>query len=196
MSDATTKVIEGLNELAKARFDLQVQVDAANQEFKNDKAVREAAHTARLAPLEAKIEEIDAQLWKELKDHESSLIEEGKRSFVTMAARFQLKTVYGTRKVTDAKSLMKIARKLGIVRRIAVPVHEWKLSQEKFFAWLDKNGEARPKFDGLIEETQDDESLTIKPNSNYTVFLDKKRVSPPSISIKKPVAPGEMVNES
>ena len=197
MSDATNEVIDDLNELAKSRFDVQVRIDAENQQFKNDKTALETAHAARLAALTKEADALDSQLWEKIEPNRSSLIVRGKKSFITALAKFQFREVPGKDKVGDSDGIMNAARRLGVVRQIANPVHYWKFDSKKFFAWLDRNGENRPHFAEFIEEGTDGESLTIQPNSNYTVHLDKKRVSPPSISIKKPAPPAkDTENES
>lgn len=198
MSDARNKLVHELNELAKSRFDVQLRIDAENQQFKNDKAALETAHAARLADLTKEADALDAQLWQKTDEpNRSLLIEAGKRSFITALTKFQFRDVPGKDKVGDSDGIMNAARRLGVVRQIANPVHYWKFDSKKFFAWLDKNGEIRPSFDEFIEEGTDGESLTIQPNSDYTVHFDNKRVSPPSISIKKPAPPAkDTENES
>lgn len=185
MSDVNTEVIENLNGLVERRFRLEIRLNTVNQEFATEKAELEKLHDLELAEINAAIKEIDDEIWESVERDRSTLIQKGKQSFTTMAAKFQFRKSAAKTKVTDSDGVMQTARRLGVVRKIAEPAFRWKLSSAKFLDWLAKNGELREHFADFIEEPVDKESLSIAPNSNYTVFYDAKRISPPSISIKK-----------
>ena len=184
MDDANTEVIEKLNELAEQRFLVELRRNDANQKHKAAVATLETKHQQTLAGFEGEIKALDTQIANLIKQHRKELIKAGKKSFVIMSATFQLRKFGEKTEVKDAKAIMDVARKLGIVRRIAKLTMSWKFNQAKFFAWLDEHGELRSKFEDHLEVKDAGESLTMAPNSNYTVHHDSKRISPPSISIE------------
>lgn len=185
VSNVDPEVLDSINKLAERRFALQVQLDKSNADFKAAQASAAADHSALITPIQAEIDEIDSQLVEKVEAHRSQLIGSKRKSFTTIVATFQFKKVAGKLKVVDDKGLMAAARKLGIVRKIARQVLVWKLDQAKFAAWLAKNGEYRMKLGDFIEGPSEGESLSLKPNGTYTVVHDDKRISPPSITIKK-----------
>ena len=83
----------------------------------------------------------------------------------------------------DGEGVMAMARKIGVVRKIADPIRAYKLNRKKFIAWLKKHPEHYEAFDEYLE-ISDKESLSIKPNSTYMVTHDSQRISPPSVTIK------------
>lgn len=184
MTDADTKVIDELNELAEQRFVVQLKLDDANQKYKAAVAALDAVHEHKLAAFQAEIDTLDAKISNKIKTNRKALIESGKQSFVIMRARFQFRKTKPKTTVKDAKAIMDMARKLGVVRQVAKLKCSWGLNQGKFFDWLNTNGEFRSQFEDYLEVTEAGESLTMQPNTNYTVHHDSKRVSPPSVSIK------------
>lgn len=184
MTDANTEVIDKLNELAEQRFLVELRQGDANQKHKAAVAALETAHQQVLAGFQTEIETLDKQIADLIKQHRKELIKTGKKSFVIMSAKFQFRGYDEKTTVKDPKGIMDAARKLGIVRQIAKLTMSWKFNQAKFFAWLDKHGELRSKFEEFLEVKEAGESLTMAPNSNYTVHHDSKRISPPSIGIE------------
>lgn len=141
-------------------------------------------HNDQIKSIQEEIEAVDAELLAHINAHRSEFIAAERKSFATMIATFQFRKVTSKLKVVDADGLMTTARRLGIVRKIARLSVLWKLDREKFTAWLNAHGEHLEDFADFIDGSEDSESLTIKPNSTHTVFHDKKRISPPSITIK------------
>ena len=184
MSDASTEVIEKLDALAEQRFLAQVKLDKATEEYKTAIAVLTADHEKVQTSLQSEINALDSQIYDTIQANRNELIRRGKKSFAIMKAVFQFRSSDPKTKIADSAGIMSVARKLGVVRQIAKVSISWKLNQSKFFQWLDKHGELRPHFEDYLEEVEAGESLTMKPNTNYTVFHDSKRISPPSISIK------------
>lgn len=184
MTDANTEVIDLLNELAEKRFLVELRLNDANQQHKAAVAALETQHKEVLTGFDAEIKSLDKQIADVIKKNRKSLIERGKQSFVIMSAKFQFRKSDEKTTVVDAKAIMEVARKLGVVKQIAKIAVTWKFNQAKFLAWLDKHGEQRSKFENFLEVKKAGESLTMAPNTNYTVHHDTKRISPPSISIE------------
>jgi phage host-nuclease inhibitor protein Gam len=185
VTNPLTKVIEKLNRLGRTRAELELTKQAEIQKFKDAKAALEASHGAKLAKIEADIEKTDPQIDQTITERRSELIQKDKQSFTTSEWKFQFRKAPGKTKVTDADGAMEIARKLGIVRKVADPPTRWKFNQKKFLEWLDRNPEQRARFESVLEDTEDGETLHMSPNSGHTVFHDSKRVSPPSITITR-----------
>lgn len=183
MSDTNTKVIEDLNGLAERRFFVEVRREIAIRAYKAEVAVLNAEQENVMADLNSEAKQLDEQITQLIQPNRNNLIERDKQSFVIMRAKFQFRKPSGKTKITDASGIMDVARKLGVVRKIAKPSYSWKLNQPKFFGWLEKHGEMRKHFEEYLDDTST-ESLTMQPNGNYTVHHDSKRVSPPSVSIK------------
>lgn len=184
MTDANTEVIDQLNELAEKRFLVELERNKSNEEHKSAVAELEAQHKGVLAAFDTDIQTLDKQIADLIRKNRKSLIEADKKSFVIMRAKFQFRGYDKKTTVTDAKAIMEVARKLGVVKQIAKIAVAWKFNQAKFFAWLAKHEELRPKFDPFLETKTAGESLTMAPNTNYTVHHDSKRISPPSIGIE------------
>lgn len=184
MPNALTQVINKLNRLGRDRALLKLREDSENQRYKDAKARLDATHERNLAQIAAKIEQVDPQIDETIAKRRSDLIEAGKQSFTTSEWKFQFRKAPGKTKVTDADGVMEVARKLGIVRKIADPPKRWKFNQKKFLGWLESHPEERARFEAYLEDTEDGETLHMYPNSGHTVFHDSKRVSPPPITIK------------
>lgn len=189
VTDAKQKVVDKLNELAETRFLLELKLEEENTRFATEEAQRKAEHAARLGSIQEFIDQADAGIWEILDRERSQLIAASKKSFATMVAKWQLRESAGSLKVTDAAAVaavMKVAKRFGVVKQIAEPPsRKWKFSIKKFRAWLDKEPQMKPLFEDYIEETEAGETLTIQNNGTYTVVYDGKRISPPSVSIKK-----------
>lgn len=185
MTNGNAESIEILNEAAPQRFKLQLELEAEKSSFKSMVAVLKTAHIEQTKSLQAEIDALDEQLWQNITHNRASLIVKGKRSFVTMCAKFQFRTIPSTTKVVDAVAVMEVARKLGVVRKIAKPTNTWKLSNTMFFQWLSTHDELRHYFEPHIDDSPKGESLTMQPNDNYTVRHNSKRISPPSVTIHR-----------
>lgn len=180
-----TQVIDKLNQLGRTRVRLELSRNAAIQKAKNAKAAIDERLSTQLSGIEAKIEAIDPKIGVTIADHRSALVAEGKQSFTTSEWKFQFRKVPGKMQVTDADAIMGIARRLGIVRKIAdPPTQEWRFSLKKFLEMLEENPEYNSYFDDYIDQPDETETLHMSPNSGHTVYHDSKRVSPPSIRIK------------
>jgi len=186
VSSTDPEAITAVNELVGDRFALEVERDAENRRFQAALAEITKIHEQALEEYALLERRLDTAIWQEVDENRATLIERGKRSFITMMAKFQLRDVPAKVEVLDKLGIMETARNLGVVRQIANPPKgEWRFNQKKFLAWLDKSNELHGHFEQFIDHTGGGESLTVQPNANYTVLHDSKRVSPPSISIKK-----------
>lgn len=125
-------------------------------------------------------------VWRIITKHRSSLMATGKKSFATMHATFQLREVPAKITIVDKKGVMRVARRLGVVKHIANPPKGgWTIDQKKFMAWIAHNSELRAQFEPFIDEVEARESLTIKPNAGHTVIHDRKRISPPPVTVPR-----------
>jgi phage host-nuclease inhibitor protein Gam len=189
MSDPKNEVIESLNDMSELRFKLEVERDELETELKTKLAVAVASLQSEYAPhisrVHAQIDALDPDIWNEAKSNYETLVERGKRSFATMIAKFQFRDKPGTTKVVDAAGIMSLARKLGVIRKIAEPQPHWKLNNKKFLAWLEANPQLKGRFADFIQQEEATETLGLQPNSGYIVHHDSRRISPPSVSIKK-----------
>jgi phage host-nuclease inhibitor protein Gam len=185
---ADVEIVTELNDLARTRFDLQVEMDAATNAYKLQAAALKATYTAEIADIQARIRPIDTRIWELLTTHRASLVEKSKKSFTTAVAKFQLREPKVTTKIGKGMEagVMKVARKLGIVKQVAdPPSREYVLNTNSFLAWLNQHPSLRRYFAPYLEETGGEETLSLQPNESYPVFHDSKRVSLPSVSIKK-----------
>lgn len=188
MTDANTEVISELNNLAERRFQIELRLNDANRKHKSAMAELEAAHEKVLDALNAEIAEVDSLIAGCIRTNRKALIAKGKQSFVIMRARFQFRGPKpGTKpktKVTDAAGIMAVARRLGVIRKIAKMNVSWRLNQSKFLEWLEKHAELGSQFEDYLDVSVPKETLTMYPNSGYTVYHDSQRVSPPPVSIR------------
>lgn len=186
MDNVDPHAIAAVNNPTEGRFRLEVEWADSDRQFdamlaeivqKRDEANRGFAERAR---------ELDDQIWQTVDEHRGALIEPGKRSFVTIFAKFQFRDVPARTTILDKKGIMQVARRLRVVQRIANPPKiEWRFDQKKFLAWLAKNGDLRVHFEPFLDDVDTRETLSIQPNSGYAVLHDSKRVSPPPITIQK-----------
>ena len=176
-------LIDAINLLVTERMLREVEVKNLDAKLEADIAALTAAHAAERSVLEVDIQSLDAGIRGIITNNESTLLQSGKRSFTTVIAAFQFSKIKERLDITDTKLVMDVARKLGVVRKIAKLSIKWTFSATKFKDWLAKNGEYRNAFADGIEDIAAYESLTIKPNSTHVVHYDGKRISPPSITI-------------
>jgi phage host-nuclease inhibitor protein Gam len=186
MASIIPRITRALDREAGKRFTIAVRRKNLNDSFKQKEAALESKHAAALSKLEARAANVDRGIWKIIEENRSLLIAAGRRSFVTMTARFQFRTVGSRTEILDKQGIMDTARRIGVVRQIAdPPKNEWHLNRTKFLAWLDKHGEYHREFEPYLDDIEKHDSLSIKPNTNYTVMLDNKHLTPPSITIDK-----------
>lgn len=183
MANANPELVEDINATASLLFVHQVDYDNVEAEFKRRQAELQAEYEPRLAAIQGDITLSKNALWALVNNNREALIDHGKRSFVTMAASYQLRDVPESTKVVDPKLAMAIARKLGVVKKIAKISVKWVFDSSKFLAWLGKNGEMREHFADCVEYHEKTESLTIKPNAPHVVVYSGQRISPPSIKV-------------
>lgn len=182
----TQQVIDQLDAYLKDRFDLASEIEAVTRSHQAKLAKLNAKHAKQLARLEQGADELDGLIWSLIKHNRTALIKEGKQPFTIMMAVFQLRHQQAKLRITDANGIMNVARRLGVVRKIGRVHVSWKLDREKFLGWLQEHPELRHSFDEFIEETPAGETLTARPNDNYTVNHDSKRLVPPSVAIRVP----------
>ena len=186
MPNVDPAVIAHLNALAEERFKLQVASDEKDKTFKDQQAAQVAAHAADKAPLQAKMDEIDVELWELTTGHRSELIAPSRQSFTTGVARFQFTNKELRPKATDPKAIMKIARDQGFVRFVGKPIRRYEYDPSKLSAALSKLGSRVRKMLEPFIEMVGGETLSMKPNGSHVVVHDGKRLTPPSVSIKRP----------
>lgn len=186
MTNVNPEVIDQLNALARRRFDLQVEANEEEAQYKAQSRALEAAFTKRQAAHHSEMQQIDHEIWETIQQNRGNLIDPDRKSFATMVAKFFLKTVPARTAVIDKKGLLAVARRLRIMRKVASVKVAWDLDVKKFISWLQKNGEYRQEFEPFIEDIGENETLTMGPNANFTVFHNSKRISPPSIKIDHP----------
>lgn len=186
MTDADPEVIAEINELVESRFQLEVEREAENRRFQAAMADLSREHQDKLNEFAERERELDPAIWRLLNDNRPTLIARGKRSFVTMRAKFQFREVPARLEVLDKVGIMEAAHRLGVVKQIANPPKGgWKFNQKKFHAWLTSSGDLCRHFEAFVDQTAKTESLTVQPNATYTVEYDSQRISPPSITIQK-----------
>ena len=173
--DATDDIIKQVNALAERRFALEIETNQLKQR-----------HAAELAKLDQQIANVDSELWQLVSRHRTTLIDPGKQSFVTVVAQVAFRKVGGSIKLINPGLALDIARQLGIVRKIGKLQVKWAVDRVKLLAWLDANNEDREIFDDCVAATPAHESLSIKPNANYTVRHGTERISPPPLTIQSP----------
>lgn len=168
-------IVDEVNSLARQRFAAEVKL----REVK-------ARHAAEIASLDQEIAVLDSQLWHTITSHRATLIDKGKQSFVTVVAQVAFRKIGASTKLVDQTTALKIARQIGIVRKVGKLSIKWSIDRSKLMAWLENHGEHREAFDECFEDIAEHESLTIKPNENYTVHHGKDRISPPPLTIQSP----------
>lgn len=184
---ADPAIIAELNDLVDQRLTLEARRASIVRQHQAEEAALKQSYTALLSEVEGEIKPLDTSIWEFIQKHRGVLISPTKQSFATMVAKFQFRKTTGKDKVTDADGLLDIARKLGVVRKVAdPPTGKWRVNRDSFFGWLEKNDGLRSLFAGVIEHTDDNEGLTIQPNATHTVMHDLERITPPSVSIERP----------
>lgn len=183
MTADDTDIITHVNELAERRFALEVATNQLKQR-----------HAAELAKLDQQVADTDSELWQLVTHHRAALIDPGKQSFVTVVAQVAFRKVGGSIKLINPGLALDIARQLGIVRKIGKLHVKWVVDRTKLLAWLDTNNQDRESFEECIEEIAAHESLSIKPNANYTVRHGTERISPPPLTIQSPAPPAANVS--
>lgn len=188
------ELIAQLNLLAKEQFELQVIIGVKNRAFEVNQQAEAAAHAANIGADEARMDAIDAQLWKLIEGNRSSLIPSGRESFVTGVATFRFDNYPSKREVLEPKELMAKARKFRVVRWIAKRVYRWDFVATKFFAFFDeletklkKNAKLKEAFQAHIEDVPAWRKLSVTPNATYAVVLDNTRLTPPPITSRRDV---------
>lgn len=182
-TSADPELVTAVNQPIERLFRAEVRQKDLDQQLKDAIAVLIAKHAATSAEITQEIESAGAELKQVIKDNRPRLFERGKKSFATMIAIIQLRDVPARLNITDAKLIMSIARRLGVVKKIAKLSIEWKFNADKFRAWLDQHDEYRDEFVDAIEDVAAYESLTLKPNNTHLVYYDGKRISPPPITV-------------
>jgi hypothetical protein len=187
MSNANPAVLGLLNELAQLLLTLQVRLNARKAKFKSDTAELKKEYETDTASIQEEMRRVGAEIWKLIGENRGTLIKSGMKSFVTLAAKFQLKDSPGGIKVTDVDGLMVFARAKGLLKKVAVPPsHQWQYDRRTLLASIDKDPKLREMLAAFIEEDPKVEGLTIQPNDTYLVEHGKDRISPPSVKVEKP----------
>lgn len=187
MSNANPAVLRRLNSRARTLFALQVGLDARKAKFKADEAALKDKYEDDVASIQKKMQQAGAEVWKQIEENRGTLIKAGMKSFVTLAAKFQLKDSPGGIKVLDIDGLMDFARAKGLLKKVAVPPsHQWKYDRKTLLASIDKDPNLLKTLAAFIEEAPKGEGLTIQSNGTYVVEHGKDRISPPSVKVEKP----------
>lgn len=181
------KVVSDLDNLAKERLRLERELQAIDQQFEAEEAVRRTNHQARKAATQAEINVIDSRIWSLIEPNRSWLISKGKKFLTLPGGKFQFRASSGEIQVTDPRALMETARRKNLIKEVGKPpTGKWKFSLTKFREWWAKNPGKREIFASYVEEVPGGETLLLQPNSPHVVVpFDNKRKSPPSITIQK-----------
>lgn len=186
MTTVDPEVINELDGSAEKCFRKDVLLAEAKQRYDAAVAPFTRAYEEEVREINRVADDAARTVWQVVAQHRNSLIATGKKSFATMQATFQFREVPAKTTIADKKGIMQVARRLGVVRRIASPPKGgWSIDQKKFVAWLADNSELRVHFEPFIDEIEVCESLTIKPNEGYMVVHDSKRISPPPFTIRQ-----------
>lgn len=179
------QLIKRLNWRFDRRFRLELNIKRENERYDAQEATRQRRHAARLQKLSERVAKLDGEILADVDAHGVELIPPGRRSFATMNGKIQLRTIPEHIVILDKKAIMKKAAALGVIRQIADPPRGgWRLNTSKLLAWLDRNGKNREKFADDIMVIPEHESVTLQPNTGYTVEYSGKRLSPPSITLR------------
>lgn len=158
---------------ATIKSNYQTKVDRLKEEMEEE-----------LAAVEEWIRVTDKEL-RELTDANRAVLMPNSKSvqltYGILAYRSQSERI----EVLDSKIVLRIARKLGIVRKIARPVVQWKLVSELFTNWLSKHAEYRDRFidDGGIAVTPEHERLYIR-SAGGSIEILSQSLSDPAIRIE------------
>lgn len=186
MNAPEPQLVSELNDLAELRLTLQVQQDSVKARLEAAQAATREEFAAELQEIAEQIRSVNQQILAKVEAGKSTLIGKGMRSFVTLCAKFQLRTVPAKVEVLDKVGVMATARRLNVVRHVAnPPSREWRFSQVKFLAWLKQKGKQQAQFEPFINRIDEGEVLFIQPNTGHTVWHDGNRISPPSVTITK-----------
>jgi len=176
-------VVDKLNGMIRLLFETTVRRDEALKPIKAREAALQAEKQKVLQQFDPAIEDMKAAIKQLIVDNRSELLASGKQSFATVAAIFQFRKASGQMKITDRSGIMKVARRFGVVRKIARLSMERKLDAALFKQWLDKHPEMSTLFEDFVE-VNGGETLSVKPNTGYTVYFNNQRISPPSTSLE------------
>lgn len=203
VSEVDPELVKEVDRLAEMRADVLTRFNDNNDAFEKKQAAEVAAHAAEIAAIQAEMDGVDAGLWRFIKEHEDDLIKPGLKSFITGVASFQFTDFQKTKTVDvadtkAAKAIMAVARDKGVVRLIAKAVRTYAFDKKKFFAALEKmDDKLRAAFQPFLQTTitPASQTLNMKLNQSYPVFIDKTRISRKPIPIKKPADVIESTSE-
>ena len=186
MSDVKSSVVKQLNQLTSQLFRLKIEDQMSKDRYNKAAAKLSRDFEDDQQRIGREIEVVSAEIWQLIAANRSQLIADKKRSFVTAVGVFQFKAFTGTTKVADGAGVMAVARRLGVVRKIAVPQYTWKLNLKKFRDWLEKHDEYRPEFQEFLVDTDSGERLYVRPNEKHPIFTGSKRLVTESVTIESP----------
>lgn len=182
------EVIAELQAVTAERLKLQVTYDAKNEAFELVQRAEAAAHAADIAADKAQMDALDARTWEIIEANRASLIPPGRESFVTGVATYRFDNFKAKREVVNAKELMEMARKMGLVRRFAKAVRRYEFVPAKFLDAYDKmSAKLKLVFKPYINEVPAWRKLSVTPNATYVVVLDNTRLTPPPITSRRDI---------
>lgn len=177
--------IKDIDSLAQQLFVLKIEQKRIQANYDTEIAKLKREYAPLLEQLDQQIDIVGQELRDVVTEHKSELVATGRQSFATLQAIFQFRKATSKLRVKNPGEALKVARQLGVVRKVANMKVKWVLDSAKFFSWLKRNDEYREIFDDYLEYPSDSESITLRPNSTYTVVHDGKRISPPSVTLPK-----------
>lgn len=165
---------------------LELINDQKEEEVRLRRAV--AAATSERADarqhVEYEIQETKGLLYELIISEKHALFATGKRSFDSYFGSISLRDTPGSTKAKDAKRLLALARKHGMVRKLFTVKVGWNFSITKFKAWAEKFPERAVPFYEFLEVHERHDALSLKPHVPHLKELDLDRISAEPISLE------------
>lgn len=178
------RIVAELNRHAKERLAYEVDMQKLTKDQAAERNAMNRRHEADLAVIATRISRTDQQISAIIAEHRHDLFLPGKKSFTTYVASFALRTVPARIAVTDTNAIMSMARRRGVIRKIAIPVRKYTFNLERFRAWFAHCDELRVHFEQFVEDVPEHESLSMKPNDKNPVVYSGEHLTNRSITIQ------------
>ncbi len=180
---ADDKTLDLINQLVRKLFKLRRKQVTLKQKFDEDKDRRKAAFESEDKKLEAQISKVSKKLRGLVKQNRGLLITRGK-SFATLFGKFSYRDLPSAFKVTDKVAALKVARKLGILRKVCSVKVTYSVETDKLEQYLNGHPEHHKAFEDCIEwPGKKQESLSVKPNDTYLTRHDSKGLTAKGVTL-------------
>lgn len=90
MNNADMQIVQRANSQAEQRLQLEVERNAENARYQAALSVLTHEHEQKLREFTERELQLNSSIWQTVDENRDVLIDKGKRSFATMAAKFQL----------------------------------------------------------------------------------------------------------